>query len=507
MRGSCNFIQLCKEHGPTRNAKGRADKRHRINDTSQPKNHGKRRHPALQCETRDAMLSQQASGGLLGSPLARQPASPLASPLAHGPRPTADTARALAGPALIAALRDSRARTWAMVNDLTPAQWLPTLQEGVNPIAWELAHLAWFAEFWVLRGPHHCTAGGLTRAQHPPRIAGPDAHLDSARLAHPARWTTPMPSRVQVAEMLASQLEACIDAVPDTDDDSALYLHRLALFHEDMHTEALCWLRFALGYPAPVDLAVPTVLASLPVAISGGDFHAGFGSDARGFAFDNERPGMRVKLPDFAIDGAPVTALEFASFVDAGGYDQPKYWPDEAGAWRAQSGASHPQHWRRESDRKADRNGQVDAERDLDRNGRPADRCQERWQVRWFDQWLPLQPGLPALHLNAFEAEAYCLWAKRRLPTAAQWECAARQSPAFHWGRSVWEWTADDFKPYPGFVPGPYAEYSAPWFGDHRELRGGAFATHVRLHDARYRNFFLPHRTDVFTGFRTVAPC
>ena len=103
---------------------------------------------------------------------------------------------------------------------------------------------------------------------------------------------------------------------------------------------------------------------------------------------------------------------------------------------------------------------------------------------------------------SAFEAEAYCRWAKRRLPNAAEWECAAAH---MQWGHSVWEWTADVFQPYPGFTPGPYAEYSAPWFGDHRELRGGAFATHARMHDPRYRNFFQPQRSDVFAGFRSVA--
>jgi EgtB-related family protein len=69
----------------------------------------------------------------------------------------------------------------------------------------------------------------------------------------------------------------------------------------------------------------------------------------------------------------------------------------------------------------------------------------------------------------------------------------------------VWEWTADAFQPYPGFAPGPYRDYSAPWFGNHRELRGGAFATHPRMHDLRYRNFFMPQRSDVFAGFRTTA--
>ena len=107
--------------------------------------------------------------------------------------------------------------------------------------------------------------------------------------------------------------------------------------------------------------------------------------------------------------------------------------------------------------------------------------------------------------LNAYEAEAYCLWARRRLPTAVEWEHAAVSDKNFTWGHSVWEWTASAFTPYPGFQPGPYREYSQPWFGDHRELRGGAFATHARMHHPRYRNFFQPQRSDIFAGFRTAA--
>ena len=53
-----------------------------------------------------------------------------------------------------------------------------------------------------------------------------------------------------------------------------------------------------------------------------------------------------------------------------------------------------------------------------------------------------------------------------------------------------------------GFRPGPYHTYSAPWFHFQREMRGGAFATHALVHDRRYRNFFLPQRTDVVAGFR-----
>lgn len=409
-------------------------------------------------------------------------------------------ARLLSGEALAAALRDSRARTWALVADLTPEQWVPPLLDGVNPIAWELAHLAWFAEFWVLRGPHGRDAAGQATARFPARFAGPDAHLDSARLLHAARWSTPMPTHGALENMLAGQLGACIEALPHKTpiadsraEDDALYFHRLALFHEDMHGEAFCWLRSRLGYPAPAGMTSPQVPESRPLAVCGGPVQLGSRPGASGFAFDNERPGLEINVADFEIDTAPVTTLQFARFVDAGGYDQPRYWPGEAGVWRARSGLSQPQHWRHN----------------------PSNPARADWQVRWFDHWMAPAPHLPAMRLNAYEAEAYCIWARRRLPTAAEWEYAATRKAtqtmgdgnSFSWGYSVWEWTADAFKPYTGFAPGPYRDYSAPWFGDHRELRGGAIATHARLHNPRYRNFFLPNRTDIFSGFRTVASC
>ena len=70
---------------------------------------------------------------------------------------------------------------------------------------------------------------------------------------------------------------------------------------------------------------------------------------------------------------------------------------------------------------------------------------------------------------------------------------------------NVWEWTASAFVPYPGFEPGPYREYSLPWFGDHRVLRGGSYATRARLLRRTWRNFYLPWRRDVIAGFRTAA--
>ena len=401
-------------------------------------------------------------------------------------------ARRLAGADLADALRNSRANTWACVQDLTDAQWLPPRHPGINPIAWELGHLAWFAEYWILRAPHQRDDQGFAASEMPPRFAGPDATFDSARLAHTCRWSTTLPTRAQVQDLMQAQLEACIGAIPAANPErdatqlqlqSANYFHRLALLHEDMHAEALRWLRFKLGYSAPEGLAPPQRHPPGRLDMVGGPVVLGVEPHAAaqtgGFSFDNEIGTRQVTLAPFSIDAAPVTAGEFCRFVESGGYNQPDYWPGAAGQWRASSPVSHPDNWRQ-----AGAGG---------------------WQHRWFDQYLPLEPDAPAIHINAFEAEAYCRWAQRRLPTAGEWEFAAGHSQGFHWGQSVWEWTSSTFEPYNGFTPGPYREYSKPWFGDHRELRGGAYATHARMHNRRYRNFFLPQRSDIFAGFRTVT--
>jgi ergothioneine biosynthesis protein EgtB len=184
-------------------------------------------------------------------------------------------------------------------------------------------------------------------------------------------------------------------------------------------------------------------------------------------------------VPEFEIDAQAVTWAQYSEFVEDGGYDERRFWSDEGWEWVQREGRRTPRHV------------------DQIRHGVLAHRGGNMVRV-------PLQQ--PAVHVSWYEADAWCRWAGRRLPAEVEWEAAAHQgaSRGFRWG-DVWEWTASTFRPYPGFVADPYRDYSQPWFGTHKVLRGASFATRARMRSAKFRNFYRPERDDVFCGFRSCA--
>ena len=168
---------------------------------------------------------------------------------------------------------------------------------------------------------------------------------------------------------------------------------------------------------------------------AGGVFRLG-ARPGSGFAFDNEKWSHPIVLEPFRIARRPVTYGEYRKFRE------PPYCKDG--------------------------------------------------KVRRFDRWIPIPDDEPVRHVSWHDANAYCAFAGRRLPTEAEWECAAL-SGLENVGH-VWEWTASTFLPYPGFVRDPYKEYSEPWFGTHKVLRGASFATPPGVSHARFRNFYTPER-------------
>jgi len=408
-------------------------------------------------------------------------------------------------------LLDARQRTLDLVSDLDDEQLLGPRLEIVNPLLWEIGHVAWFQERWALRH---------LRSERP-LLANGDALYDSAAVPHATRWDLPLPTREgtlrymgQVLDRVLGRLDA---EAPGPLPNRVAYFHLLALFHEDMHDEAFAYTRQTLGYPPP---RLSTQGTDLPihagdsrgdagqgiwaegrkaaseggagggpggsslagdVELPGGEFLLGAVPDGA-FVFDNEKWAHPVRVRPFAIARRVTSQGEMLAFVEDGGYARRELWSGEGWAWRERVGAHHPIYWKEEGG--------------------------GGWLRRHFDRWVPLEAEAPVLHLSWYEAEAWCRWAGRRLPTEAEWEYAGSvEAPGYvhQMVGHVWQWTASDFGPYPGFSEDPYREYSSPWFGDQKVLRGGCWVTRPRLIRNTYRNFYTPDRRDVWAGFRSCA--
>lgn len=417
---------------------------------------------------------------------------------------------------------DAHRVTLDLIADLDGERLMGPRLKIINPALWEIGHTAWFQEKWVLR--HLCG--------HKPIRDDADSLYDSIAIPHRVRWDLPLPKLEDTLDYVREVRERVIDVLHQGPLSADLAYHvRYTVFHDDMHCEALTYTRQTLGYPAPQLMGHGTTHCSAAggplsrdVSIPGGTFQLG-ASPEEPFVFDNEKWAHPVEIRPFAMARAPVTQADFAAFVEARGYLRPELWSEDGRKWQTEAQAEHPVYWKREGG---------------------------KWCRRHFDQWVPLEPHLPVIHVNWFEADAYCRWAGRRLPTEAEWELAASGQPAnggfnpeksrFPWGNeppnpdranldwalmrcaevgafsqgdspfgcrqmigNVWEWTSTTFLPYPGFVPDPYKEYSEPWFQTRKVLRGGCWATRSRLLRNTWRNFFTPDRRDIWAGFRTCA--
>jgi len=425
---------------------------------------------------------------------------------------------------LIAMLENARQRTYELVADLDEDQLLGPKYGTINPLRWEIGHVAYFYEYFILRELYGRESTlGNQRA---------DSLYDSITVAHDTRWDLPLPDLRQTKAYMQSVLDDLCERLPGTianEQDSFIY--QFGVFHEDMHCEAFLWGRQTLAYPTPkfsaaIDASSLRNAGGLSgyVDVPGGHFRFGAEKDAA-FMFDNEKYAHGVDVAPFSIARAAVTNVEYAEFVAAGGYQKEAYWYPDGWSWIQKNQLSHPGYWTPQGN--------------------------QQWTMRRFDKTLPLPDNEPVIHVSWYEADAYCRWAGLRLPTELEWEVAALGEADSHgnlsaskrrypWGNdaptaghanldglalgcvdvaayaagdsafgcrqmlgNVWEWTSDTFAPFPGFSADAYTEYSTTLFGNTKVLRGGAWTTRGRMMHGGYRNFFGADRWNIFSGFRT----
>ena len=425
---------------------------------------------------------------------------------------------------LISMMQSARQRTLELIQGLTQEQQIGPKLPTVNPLIWEIGHVAWFYEIFILR----------RHLGHAPLLTRGDVLYDSIAILHENRWDLPVYPLDEMVDYMTRVLDTLVDHLGvGLADERESYLYQFTTFHEDMHCEAFTSARQIHGYPTPIfapdrpnSLYLDNTTGSLDgdAAIPGGSFAFGSQPDSP-FLFDNEKWAHEILVTPFHMALTPTTNKAFADFIADDGYDRSDLWTPEGWRWRTDVNATHPVYWRG--------------------NGG------EGWDTRHFDTWRAMAPDAPVVHVTWFEANAYCRWASRRLPTEAEWEFTATMRPnkgggldkhAYPWGDddptpdhanldgfslgcidtaacpkgdnawgcrqligNVWEWTSDTFRPFSGFAPDDYKEYSAPLFNDTKVLRGGAWTTRSRMINAKYRNYFGPDRNDVFAGFRTCA--
>jgi len=415
----------------------------------------------------------------------------------------------------------ARERTVGLTDCVDDADLIRQHSPLMSPLVWDLAHVANQEELWLLRSvggrePMHPEIDPLYDAFEHPRVKRPTLPL--LEPAEARSYASDVRGRVlDLVERVSFSTDPLVEHG---------FVFGMIAQHEQQHDETmLATHQLRAGHSvlsAPPPSPAPADVLRLPgeVLVPGGPFTMGTSTEP--WALDNERPAHEVDVPSFYLDTAPVTNASYAAFMGDDGYARENLWSPAGWAYRQKADLTAPLFWE------------------------PGGSGQ--WLRRRFGLTEAVPPAEPVMHVCWYEADAYARWAGRRLPTEAEWEKAARFDPAAHrsrrypWGDDdpsperanlgqrhlqpapagsypagaapsgarqligdVWEWTASDFLPYPGFRAYPYKEYSEVFFGtDYKVLRGGAFSGDPVVCRATFRNWDYPIRRQIFAGFRTA---
>jgi iron(II)-dependent oxidoreductase len=432
--------------------------------------------------------------------------------------------------AISLAFYQCRANTLALFADMDEATFRCQVHPDFSPVGWHLGHIAYTESLWLLER----SAGNACLFPQSRKFFAADGLPKSQRVQ--------LPNLEEIYYYLDTVRKQVVDYLEVADLVQQERLWRFLLQHESQHCETIAFLlelayrngqggqggqgrqgdketrgqkeQFFSPHP-PIPPSPPLPLSPSPplIKIPAGEFEIGSNSID---ALDNERPAHKVYLDTYYIERYPVTCGQYRAFLEARGYENPRWWSKAGWEWLQIEQVGEPLYWHK---------------------------------VKSADNH-------PVCGVSWYEAEAYCRFVGKRLPTEAEWEkavswdadmnrrriypwgdeeptpqhcnCVDVTSPqknrqiinttpvdAYPEGQSayglydtlgnVWEWTASWFDGYDGFEMYPYVGYSQVYFDQqHRVLKGGSWATNPFALRSSFRNWYHPGVRQIFAGFRCV---
>ena len=377
---------------------------------------------------------------------------------------------------LLQLYKKTRSQSTALCEPLEIEDYIPQPVDFASPPKWHLSHSTWFFEEMILKkfapnykvfNPHF---GFLFNSYY---------QTLGDRAIRTERGTITRPT---VSEVLAYRkyVDQHIENLLENNDDAELKeLLILGINHEQQHQELLITdLKHTFSYNPiyPIYKEGFNLTSQINeetgwLKMEEGIYDIGY--EGKDFHFDNEKGQHKVFLHDFEISKSLVTNGEYLEFMEAGGYENFKFWLDEGWTWVTENEVKCPLYWKK---------------------------IEDQWFSFTLEGLQPIKSDHQLTHISFYEAQAFASWKGLRLPTEFEWEAACEK---FEWG-TRWEWTYSAYLPYPNFkiAEGAVGEYNGKFMISQMVLRGASTATAKGHERKTYRNFFQPkHRWQV-TGIR-----
>ena len=398
-----------------------------------------------------------------------------------------------------------RAKTVALSDGLNAEDMQAQSMDDASPTKWHFAHTSWFFETFILEPyldqyePFEADYKILFNSYYE-QIG--TKHTRSQR----GLLTRPTLSEVfSYRKHIDKWMRIIIEKAGNLPAINSLV--ELGVNHEEQHQELIIT---DLLHLFSINPAKPSWKSFKPYDHLGNknsiwhDYEGGIkkiGHNYKGFSFDHEGPEHEVFIRPFKLSNSLVTNREWLNFIDESGYDRPELWLSDGWSIKIAKKWSAPEYWEEQN---------------------------TNWSSMTVSGMQPLNLDSPVCHISFYEADAFARWAKKRLPTEAEWEVAASgvevsgntlgngffrplpaskqmkaDSPSQLYG-DVWEFTQSSFSPYPGFKikKGAIGEYNGKFMSNQVVLRGSSCVTPDGHSRKTYRNFFYPHQRWQFTGLR-----